>query len=482
MDENHEICEIIPSQKEKNKINVRGYLMTQEKKLKDTYYWCCEKKKLENCKGRAITNFYNGSHYLKKFVEHNHSPQPSNAKVAEIIGQIKQKARVTRDKPSQIIQDITSSMLQDYQPYMPSSNALRAIIGRIKRAEMPAQPQTIEEIIVPDSLRLTLNGDTFLIKDSEIGNDRILLFATQANIRRLSQASFWLMDGTFKTVPTVFRQLYTIHAPVGGENSRIFPLVYSLLTSKSEEIYSCLFEELIDFAVENDITLQPSIILTDFELASINASRHVFPNVENKGCFFHLCQSGWRKIQSCGLATRYGDDEQFSLILRHLFALAFLSPQEIPEAFDILKLEMPPEANDVVQWFEDNYVHGRIRRHLRNENVIRSAPLFPPQLWSVYNLNEMGIPRTQNNVEAWHRRLEILVGQSHLGVYKIIGELQKEQQRVDFQVERIIRGEPCPAKKKALIEKEKRIATVLNDKENRSIMEFLRGIAHNLML
>ena len=119
----------------------------------------------------------------------------------------------------------------------------------------------------------------------------------------------------FQTVPTVFRQLYTIYAPVGGENSRILPLVYSLITSKSEEIYRSLFEELVDFAGENGITLQPSIIITDFELASINASRYVFPNVDNKGCFFHLGQSGWRKIQLCGLAARYGNDEQFSLML-----------------------------------------------------------------------------------------------------------------------------------------------------------------------
>ena len=114
---------------------------------------------------------------------------------------------------------------------------------------------------------------------------------------------------------------------------------------------------MIDFAAENDLTLQPSIILTDFELASINASHHVFPNVENKGCFFHLGQSGWQKMDLLL-------DMQFSLMLRHLFALAFLPPQEIPEAFDILKLEMPPEANEVVQWLEDNYVHGRICRHL----------------------------------------------------------------------------------------------------------------------
>ena len=158
-----------------------------------------------------------------------------------------------------------------------------------------------------------------------------------------------MMDGTFRTILKIFGQLYTIHAPVGGENSRILPLVYSLLMGKSEEIYRCLFEELLELAVEYDVDLQPSTIITDFEQASINASNYVFPNIHNKGCFFHLGQSGWRKIQSCGLAIRYGNDEHFSLMLRHLFALAFLPSQEIPEAFDTLKLEMPPKADEVVK-------------------------------------------------------------------------------------------------------------------------------------
>ncbi|CAI2182162.1 19439_t:CDS:2 [Funneliformis geosporum] len=64
--DNSEICDSVPSQKENNKINVQGYLM-----------------------GRATTTYYNRFHYLKKFVEHSHSPQPSNAEVAKTI---KQKA------------------------------------------------------------------------------------------------------------------------------------------------------------------------------------------------------------------------------------------------------------------------------------------------------------------------------------------------------------------------------------------------------
>jgi len=44
-----------------------------------------------------------------------------------------------------------------------------------------------------------------------------------------------MMNGTFKTVPTLFRQLYTLHVMVGTEeNAKILPLVHALMTSKSE--------------------------------------------------------------------------------------------------------------------------------------------------------------------------------------------------------------------------------------------------------
>ncbi|GBC01522.1 hypothetical protein RclHR1_04210008 [Rhizophagus clarus] len=327
-----EVCEIVPSQKGNNKINVRGYLMIKERIRGDKYYWCCKKKRLESCRGHAITTFLDGLHYLNNFVDHHHSPQASKVKVAKTIAQIKQQACETRDKPAQIIQNNTVSMSQDDHPYMPTVNALRTVIKRVRKAERPPQPQNIGEVDVPNLLRLTLTGDPFLVKDFMIGANRILLFITKTNIQRLSQAPYWLMDGTFKTILTIFCQLYAIHAPVGSANSRILPL--------------------------------SSLCIND----------------------------------------EYGNDEQFSLMLRHLFALAFLPSQEIPDAFDMLKLVMLPEANEVTQWFEDNYVHRKIRQHLRNGNTTRSAPLFPPELWSVYDLIETGVPQTQNIAEAWHRR------------------------------------------------------------------------------
>ena len=52
---------------------------------------------------------------------------------------------------------------------------------------------------------------------------------------------------------------------------------------------------------------------------------------------------------------------------------------------------MPTEANGIMEWFEEYYVRGRARRSSRNR---RSAPLFPPSLWSVTDNIEHEFSRT----------------------------------------------------------------------------------------
>ena len=152
------------------------------------------------------------------------------------------------------------------------------------------------------------------------------------------------------------------------------------MTTKSEELYKRLFQELNEMVDRKDIELKPDFVITDFEMAAINAVKSEFPGVQNKGCFFHLGQSVYRKIQNLQLASRYGTDEDFSIKIRQIPALAFLSPLEIPKAFDNLKLQIPEEAADLIKWFEDNCVHGRVRKRLLNGNTTRWPPLFPPNL------------------------------------------------------------------------------------------------------
>ncbi|CAI2180436.1 7190_t:CDS:2 [Funneliformis geosporum] len=84
-------------------------------------------------------------HYLRSCVDHNHGPQASNAEVAKITAQIKRQAFETRDKPAKIIQDNIISMPKEIHLYIPSVNALRRTIRRVRRLEMPPQPQNISE-------------------------------------------------------------------------------------------------------------------------------------------------------------------------------------------------------------------------------------------------------------------------------------------------------------------------------------------------
>ena len=123
--------------------------------------------------------------------------------------------------PAQIIQDETNAVPSPSQPAMPSRDALRQIIKRARKQDMPTQPTSLENIDVPLALR-NIDNEVFLVKDSAFNDERILLFTTSSNVALLKESVYWIMDGTFKTVPTLFHQLYFIHAMVGtGENAKV---------------------------------------------------------------------------------------------------------------------------------------------------------------------------------------------------------------------------------------------------------------------
>ena len=45
-------------------------------------------------------------------------------------------------------------------------------------------------------------------------NERIIMLGDQNLARTLDQSDLWLVDGTFKVVPELFFQLYTVHVKV----------------------------------------------------------------------------------------------------------------------------------------------------------------------------------------------------------------------------------------------------------------------------
>ena len=224
--------------------------------------------------------------------------------------------------------------------------------------------------------------------------------------------------------------------------------------------------------------LSPSSVMIDFEVASKNALglQEVFPNVRIQGCFYHLSQAIYRKVQSTALQQEYQTNEDLNIKIRMLTALAFVPVHEIVESFEHLADSMPEEAQPITDYFEDTYIGRQQRRG-------RCCP--PPSahdMWSVHNRVEQGLPHTNNHVEGWHRRMQSNVGAYHPNIWHFLDVLRREQSVNQVIITQIQAGQPAPpqrGKYKALSE---RLVTAVGDYANRPILDILRCIAHNIQM
>lgn len=78
--------------------------------------------------------------------------------------------------------------------------------------------QNLAELVFSEKYRRTADDKNFILYDSgsnEVEPDhRIVIFGTDENMEFLSRCDGWYMDGTFKIVPRLFTQLYTIHGNI----------------------------------------------------------------------------------------------------------------------------------------------------------------------------------------------------------------------------------------------------------------------------
>ena len=159
---------------------------------------------------------------------------------------------------------------------------------------------------------------------------RMLVFATQQNLALLARSNHWVMDGTFKVVPELFFQLYTIHAL---HNSQVIPCVYALLPN-TQQPTSPAFLLVLRGARDN---LNPESLLVEFELAALNALRVTFPDTALQGCLYHLSQCVYRHVQDAGLQAQCAAFDALSLATRMLVAIAFVPVNDIIDSFELLQ-------------------------------------------------------------------------------------------------------------------------------------------------
>ncbi|CAF4773734.1 unnamed protein product, partial [Rotaria socialis] len=135
--------------------------------------------------------------------------------------------------------------------------------------ETPLLPKSCR-FDIPTLYNHTINVERFLLYDKMRRNKRILIFATDDQLRVLFKAKHILMDGTFSSCPPLFDQVYTLH---GIKFEQSFPRVFALLTGRSSSIYKEMLQQLEEEAECLQMDFVPNQITTDFEKALVKPLR-----------------------------------------------------------------------------------------------------------------------------------------------------------------------------------------------------------------
>ena len=238
--------------------------------------------------------------------EHSHDVRPGKIESNQIMHHIKKE---TRQQIVPVNSSIIATCLQEVtdekavQLSLPSRAAINITISSQKQNLITSMPIIKDRhFIIP-----TEKSDFCLFDNGVRDRERILICGDRANVQALRvHNSLWLCDGTFKICPMQFYQLYTIRIQIGG----FFPpCLYALLPNKTEQTYSKLLKA-ISFVYVN---AQPSRILLDFQRAAVNAFTSAFPESSINGCYFHLCQAFFRKVNELGLKKVYENNCEVSL-------------------------------------------------------------------------------------------------------------------------------------------------------------------------
>lgn len=264
--------EILVSSRGQNKLGYNGFIYRKDKATQTTISWLCEVK---GCKGRLSTTLeYERDRNCTERGEHSHAPQPAKVSEEIVKGKISKAAEASHDPPRRILQDAIASLPDEVAARIGSGEKLKRTISRKRKAkgDYPPPPQSAESLIIPESLCSTFTGDNFILYDSGLGDEnRVIIFGTKESLTWLKDNRHWLADGTFKTAPSIFFQIFTIHALI---TETTIPCIYVLLTNKCEESYKVVFDKLKSI----DPSLDPISVMIDFEIATKNALTSVFPN------------------------------------------------------------------------------------------------------------------------------------------------------------------------------------------------------------
>lgn len=299
-------------------------------------------------------------------------------------------------------------------PALPDPALLVRRVNRHRQSQRPAEPTTLEFDVDEDFL----GGEGFYRGDVIVDEQRHLFFATDVQLKLLSDAKSWYVDGTFHVVNKPFTQLFSIHAFIKNayDDIKQVPLAFILMSRRRKKDYKKVLQHLKRILPSDP---RVNVLVADFERAVWKAvlSPSVLPDVTVRGCCYHWSQAVWRKVQEIGLQAAYNRHEGVYKLIRKLLVLPFLPEEHIVPTFE--KLEQKCTNDEQL---------SRLSAYIRSTWINDSD--FSTAAWCVF----MQPIRTNNDVEGWHHRFNMRAVNGRLPFYVLVPLLREEAKTVEIQM------------------------------------------------
>ena len=426
--------ELIPTTKNGSKLAYQGYVYNSKITKNGKRRWVCSNAYLKGCKGSLTTDVPMGNPSNEK--PHVSTCFPSAARIE--VARFRQQQRETaRRNPGVRTQDLLSTGLMnlsnDALVALPQTSSLKRDLQRNKASERPQEPLSIQAINIAFPWDTTggANPLRFLIYDSGVlaGPDRVIVYAADEPLRHLAQSDTWYLDGNFKSAPKIFTQIYVIRSKL---DEGAISNVYAFLPGKQQRHYAEAFSSVQRRMQLAGMPINVRNITVDFEVGAYQAFRNIFGQQVNvNGCLFHLAQSTLRKARELGLGPYIQEGSQhirqdFRMFAGMIDAMAFVPIGRLPLACQVLQNNIPdPSLQPLLDYFLDTYVRGPIIPNTVPPQ--RTPPMFPPNIWNVFQRTIDGRCRTNNICEGWNNAFnKLCAAPPHPPFYSAIKAIQKD--------------------------------------------------------
>ena len=252
-----------------------GHRFILNRRKENSVYWKCAQFRY-GCNARITTV---DKQLTSPLPQHSHDPSHAENSVY-IAKQILKRRAAETDLPTKYLaaESVAGMGFEARSKLGCQISGLSRMARRQRQAtnNHPLDPRDLENLSIPSNYILSSNNDCLLLWDSGFSPQtrRSFLFGTATNSSSASDAEHFIMDGTFKSAPRLFTQLFTVHGLFPDQWH--LPLFYGLLPGKTTTLYKNLLEELDSWG-----PFSPQSILLDYELAIHNAVAEVWPSVSS---------------------------------------------------------------------------------------------------------------------------------------------------------------------------------------------------------